>query len=123
VKVCVAGGLGETEIEAIESLDVRLIVLYRRTKTDASRPHFYPGPERRPSLFSPPKPANHEGTHGSTADDVRLGKYSTTARGVAIGEEKVRLAPTDTQPLATSIRTPPPMVGTARHFRPRCSRL
>ena len=94
VKVCVAGGLRVAELEAIETLDVRPIVLHGRTKTDApSRPHFDPRPERRAGLFSPPEPANNEGTHRSMANDVRLGKYSATARGVAIGEEKVPLAP------------------------------
>jgi hypothetical protein len=94
------------KIEAIETLDVRLIVLHRRTNTDASRPHFDPGPERRAGVFSQPKPANNEGTHSSTADDVRLGKYSTTARGVAIGEEKVPLAP-DRHPTSGDVNQDP----------------
>ena len=65
-------GASDLDSSAIERLDVRLIVLHRRAETDASGPHFDPGPERRPGVFSPPEPADNERTHGSTADDVRL---------------------------------------------------
>ena len=91
-----AGGLRAALLDTIddaETLDVRPIVLYRHTKTEASRPPFDPGSERRTGVFSPPIPANNERTHRSTADDVPLRKYSATACRIAVGEENVPLGP------------------------------
>jgi len=108
-KSCVAEGLRIAALDAIDYVEterVRPIVLHRRSKADASRPHLDPSPERRACVFSPRKPANNEGTHGSTADHVRLSKHPATARGVAIGEENVPLAP-DGHPTSGDVNQDP----------------